>query len=132
MEDMFSAYLYVTPLELNISTRCLFFLPPAPLSSSFLPGLDSDLYTAAMVEGQRSIESYLPTLLPTNRLSPKKKFRWLGGIWNIDHPISWAAEPVWLSEALKFSKEVAPCTLSLLMMRSRLWGRSSQQTYVHT
>lgn len=61
MEDMFSAYLYVTPLELNISTRCLFFLPPAPLSSSFLSGLDSDLYTAAMVEGQRSIESYLRT-----------------------------------------------------------------------
>jgi hypothetical protein len=66
MKDMFPAYLYVTPLELNISTRCLFFLPPAPLRSSSLSGLDSDLYTAAMVEGQRSIESYLPILLPTN------------------------------------------------------------------
>ena len=67
--------------------------------------------------GGRAVEY---TLVPTNWLPLKKSSRRLCGIWNIDHPISWAAKPVWLSEAWRLSKEVA--CFSLLMMRSRLWG----------
>ena len=131
MAYMFPAYLYVTPLELNISTRCLFFLPPEPLRSSSLSGLDSDLYTAAMVEGRRSIESCLPT--PHERTGcPKKKFpNGLAGSGTLITRLAGQPNSFGLARLGSFPKKLRLASFSLLM-RSRLWGRSSRQTYVHT